>query len=243
MALVPKSNLYDREQAWQQMEQFLASDGSAIDAGGDEFVTLVEQMWLQVVEGREAFCDYLAKLEGTLENVATARERLKSVESRTKKHIERLERFALGTILALSKTKDGKYQKLSGETWEMSAQRNPASVDVYSVEDVPDAYKRVTVVHEMPMSVWKGFESFTFTPKDRLAKLVQVTVDKKALAAILKKWLPCEECGELGVIRSFPCESMNPAMEICPACKGEKRIHPIIPGARLVEDVVRLVRK
>lgn len=248
-------SLYDREQEWKQLEELLASDEGAEAANQEELVALVEKTFLAVQEKRDNFCAFLAWLEGQQALGEVEQERLEARIKRIKAARERLEKVAIGVIRSLGQDDKGKWKKLEGRTSTLQLNRNPASVEILDDTKVPDEFKEKTVTITFPATRHNAIPALMELENvigARISSDPVVRIKTKAVAEALKEMLPCERCGQLGVIEE-PAIGAGPTPEdspmlmdrvsVCPDCHGAKQLPRQVPGARLVTDKVRLVRK
>jgi len=259
----PSLSLYDREQEWKQLEELLASDAEQV-AGDQELVALVEKQFLALQDKRDSFCAFLAWLEGqqAIGEVEIKRltERVKRIAAAQK----RLEGLAVNTIRSLGQDDKGKWKKLEGRTSTLQLNRNPASVEVTDEALVPLEFKTCTVTVTVPAKQQSHVIGLLTAGGYTLAKDAEIKVAAKPLAEALKQMIPCATCGQLGVIQrdeNGPCLCMVPPVAdglpgekrhvescpqsiiVCSDCSGAKQLPRKVPGAQLVTDKVRLVRK
>jgi len=253
---VKSLSLYEREADWKKLEELLA-DGLESGEDSDALVALVEKAFLAVQEKRDSFCAFMAFLENQSAFAGEEIERINARKKRIEAAGERLKKLAVQTIQSLGPDDKGKWKRLEGKTSTLSLAKNPASVEVLDDREIPDEFKQVTLTMTVSMATWAHVQGLAGFPP--LSKDAVVSVKLKELGAALKEMLPCEKCGQLGVC-SPDCNcngergnETSPTTHtgkcaakdviVCPKCNGENQVPRQVPGARLVTDRVRLVRK
>lgn len=265
---VKSLSLYDRETDWKQLEELLA-DGLESAEDSEALVALVEKNFLAVVLKRDSFCAFLAFLEDQAAFAAIEIQRLTLRKKRIEAAGERLEKLAIDTIRSLGPDEKGKWKRLEGQTSTLSLAKNTASVEITDDKAVPVEFKTLTFTCEVPAGEKAlKFIAAIVSLDQKLKSDPVVSIRLKEVAAALKEMLPCTDCGELGVVRDedpnrpvevekcMHCEGKGCCqcketgiegtrvnLKICPACNGDKQVPRQVPGARLVTDKVRLVRK
>ncbi|HXI43915.1 MAG TPA: siphovirus Gp157 family protein [Bryobacteraceae bacterium] len=252
---VKSLSLYDREAEWKQLEELLANaclvglneeGGLETQENAEALVALVEKTFLAVQDKRDSFCSFLAWLEGQQHMGEQEQERLEYRIKRIEAARKRLEKLAIDTIRSLGPDAKGKWKRLEGKTSTLSLAKNPASVEVLDDKLIPDEFKDITIEVKVSATIADKLIATIVNADHALNKPPLISVRMKDVAAALKEMLPCEDCGELGVVSKPPDESEvihNPSWSVCPKCNGDKQVPRQVPGARLVTDKVRLVRK
>lgn len=245
---VKSLSLYDRESEWKQLEEMLAEP---FEYETPELVEYVKKTFLALQEKRDSFCAFLAWLEGQQHMGEQEQDRLEYRIKRIEAARKRLEKLAIDTIRSLGPDAKGKWKRLEGQTSTLSLAKNPASVEVVDLDAIPDEFKQVTLTMTVSMETWALTQALPFFPP--LSKDAVVSVKLKEVGAALKEMLPCTECGELGVVNGEFGTTTGAQPEdlhygkmplvICPKCNGEKQVPRQVPGAHLVTDRVRLVRR
>lgn len=270
---VKSLSLYDRETEWKQLETLLARDGLESGEDQEALVALIEKEFLAVQDKRDSFCAFLAFLDIQASFAASELARLELRKKRIEAANVRLQKLAVQTIQSLGQDDNGKWKRLEGHTSSLSLAKNPSSVEVVEPDKVPAEFKRVAVTLTMPLAYWNDvMEREMAVPLIDIVRHTnhkwEVDLEIKEIGKALKEMLPCTECGQLGIVRDedptrpvevskcIHCEGHGCChcketgiegtivnLKVCPSCNGEKQVPRQVPGARLVADRVRLVRK
>lgn len=228
-------SLYDRESEWRKLEEMLAEP---FENETPDLVALVETTYLALQEKRDSFCNFLAFLEAQEDFANGEIERLGDRKKRIAAARKRLEKIAIGVIQSFGKEDDGVWKKIEGATSSLQLDKNPPSVEITDDRAVPSEYKSYEIAMKVPASRWEMLSKIMVALDFQLSKDPIVSIDLKRVAKELKRMVPCEACGAIGVV-----ENGNVPFDICSVCNGEKQVPAVVPGARLVTDRVRLVRK
>lgn len=182
----------------------------------------------------DEYVDRIGALSGEIEAHQSGKlKRMIAERERLQKDLDRLRDYCLACIVALG-MKDGKYQKLKGETCTFQADKLAPSCEVVDESLVPNEFKSMTISYSASVV---GFgeanvrrEPYANTITGYLLPAIgckfEYSIDKKVLLAALKAL--CATCKGEG---DLPANSMGEFIP-CPKCNGKGTT--LIPGARLV---------
>lgn len=136
---------------------------------------------------------------------------------------ERLKAMVLGVMQTLE------IQKVESATDRLRRQKNPVSLEVYDVTQIPEKYLNATI--RMPFSGWKRLleAAGAYAPEDGFS--VNSEVDSSAIKAELQKHVQCPAC------KGDPIDAAGGRLPtvVCEVCRGEKTVPASVPGARLTQ--------
>lgn len=241
--------LYEREAYLEALAS--SEDGVIPPELEEEFRLDIQQAVRDVKEKRDGVAAYLLKLmieaakaEGAIAVQLEELQRLQSRKERFENAANRLKDYVLGVIREFGKDeKTERYKVLEGNTATLKANRVPASVEIVDESKVPARYKSATVklkpdeyaaVDEMlrylrtlkrvPDAVGAGIMVL-----QGALQTAQLYTSKTAVGDALKS--ACQKCMGAQAIDGSPVE--------CIVCNSTGR--QLVPGAKLVEDKLRLV--
>lgn len=129
-------------------EALVAEDAEA------EFKAELTEALKVAVDKRDRVAQFLANCSASIALADIEMDRLRKRKATFEKAVERLEAYAVETILSLGTDAKGKYRKLEGRTATLSVKRNPPSVDVQDEAAVPLAYKDASISAKCPADRW-----------------------------------------------------------------------------------------
>lgn len=161
---------------------------------------------------------------------------LKRESARAEADIKRLSDYVLAVMREMPKPKKGAI-KIEGETSTFTAKGVPSSVEIYQELDLPDEFRTVTVT--MSPDLWRelcALETLSKDFGDLEAKhgFVGKTEIKKALEVMVD----CPHCVEGERLAKLSEEDQD--VVECERCKGTGKVRATVPGARLIENKLRL---
>jgi chromosome segregation ATPase len=248
LTVVPKPSLslYQREEEWSALIEFLGSEEGQSTQSDEVFLQDLREKWLALEEKRDSFAAFMAWMRNQIDFGKAERQRIAARETSLEAKYAWLEGEIIKILRSFGQTEKGAWKKLEGRTSTLQLNKNPASVEIVDAEAVPVKYKSGELSLAFKMESAKSVGDALARVAGHLTYLSSTTVsiDKKALLEYLKGTDPCERCRQLGVVNDEDEHSLTfGMMAVCPECKGAKVLRRTVPGARLKDDSVRLVRK